>query len=232
MTNGAQRGEEIFGRAKAGCEMQQLLILGAGAFAQDVADMALEDRSFQLVAFVQDVDPERCKVTLSGRPVIYIDDVSRLADSCVGICAVGATARSTFVHAAAQRGLHFINLVHTSAQISSSSRLEPGALVSRGTIVAAHSVIGPHVIVNRGCLIGHHVTIAEFCTIAPGVNIAGGVTLGPACYVGMGAVILDKIRIGKGAVIGAGAVVTRHVPDCVEVMGIPARVVKEVNALT
>ena len=82
-------------------------------------------------------------------------------------------------------------------------------------------------IVNRGALIGHHTTIEDYVTLGPGANVAGGCGIGQGTFVGMGAVILDGIRIGAHAVVGAGAVVTRDVPDHVQVMGVPARVIKE-----
>jgi acetyltransferase-like isoleucine patch superfamily enzyme len=43
----------------------------------------------------------------------------------------------------------------------------------------------------------------------------------------MGAVVLDRITVGVHSVVGAGAVVTRDVPDHVQVIGVPARIVKE-----
>ena len=43
----------------------------------------------------------------------------------------------------------------------------------------------------------------------------------------IGAVIVDRIIGRTGSVVGAGAVVVRDVPAHVQVVGVPARVVKE-----
>ena len=42
-------------------------------------------------------------------------------------------------------------------------------------------------------------------------------------------VVLPGVTIGENSIIAAGAVVTKNIPDNVIAMGIPARVVKEIN---
>lgn len=43
----------------------------------------------------------------------------------------------------------------------------------------------------------------------------------------MGAVVIDRITVGSCSIVGAGAVVTKDVPDHAQVVGVPARIVKE-----
>ena len=50
-----------------------------------------------------------------------------------------------------------------------------------------------------------------------------------ACRVGGGAVLTPGVEIGEEAFVAAGAVVTRDVPARAVVMGVPARVVREVG---
>ena len=51
---------------------------------------------------------------------------------------------------------------------------------------------------------------------------------GARCRIGAGAVLLPGVEVGEEAFVAAGAVVTRDVPARAVVMGVPARVVREV----
>jgi acetyltransferase-like isoleucine patch superfamily enzyme len=55
-----------------------------------------------------------------------------------------------------------------------------------------------------------------------------GARLRRACRVGGGAVLCPGVEVGEEAFVAAGAVVTRDVPARAVVMGVPARVVREV----
>lgn len=55
-----------------------------------------------------------------------------------------------------------------------------------------------------------------------------GPTIGNYVTVGAAANILPGVNIGENAMVGAGAVVTKDVPSNKVVMGMPARVVRDV----
>jgi sugar O-acyltransferase (sialic acid O-acetyltransferase NeuD family) len=205
----------------------RLLILGTRTFAEEVADLATMIPGVEVAGFVENMDPQRCRQPLEGLPVYWIDDIGPLAGNHRAVCALSTTFRSRYVEQAAQKGLAFATLIHPSAIVSKQSVVGEGSILSVATVVGSHTVLGSHVIVNRGALIGHHTTIGRYCSIQPGANVAGACSIGEATYVGMGAIILDHITVGCHSVVAAGSVVTRDVPDHTQVMGIPARVVKE-----
>ena len=206
---------------------KNLLILGAGLFAEEIADMVSEIEGFNLTAFVEGIDRDRCQTAVSGYPVIWVEDLGSHAGDAYGVCAVGSPKRKQFVRRAAELGLRFTSVVHPTAHISLSSAIGSGTIVCPGCVVASHTTIGDNVIFNRGVLIGHHVTIGGFTTVSPGANVAGNVDIGEGAYIGMGANILDGITVGRHAVVGAGSVVTKDVPDSVQVVGVPAKIVKQ-----
>jgi acetyltransferase EpsM len=210
-------------------DKKKIAILGASVFAEEVADIVTQIADCEVVGFVEGIDRAKCKETLLGLPVIWIEDVGQLQNGCQGICAVGSTKRKHFIQQAIDAGLTFTSAVHPSAQMSNTSTLGEGAIVSPGVIIAAYTAIESHVIVNRGAMIGHHTKIGSYVTISPGANIAGRVKIGDCCYIGMGAVIVDGITIGNNSIVGAGSVVTKDVPSNVQVLGSPARISKELK---
>ena len=57
-----------------------------------------------------------------------------------------------------------------------------------------------------------------------------GIVVEDGAWIGAGAILLDGVTVGKRAVVGAGAVVTRDVPARTLVVGVPARVVRRLDA--
>jgi acetyltransferase EpsM len=206
---------------------QRLIILGTRAFAEEVADLVAECDEYELVAFGENWERERCSSVLLGHPILWVEDLPPLAKTHLVVCAIGTTHRSKFVKAVEAMGFNFATIRHPTARVSRTSAVGPGSILSVNVVIAAHAILGSHVIVNRGSLIGHHTTIADYVTISPGANIAGRVNIGEGGYVGIGATILDDIRVGRHAVVGAGSVVTKDVPENVQVLGVPARITKE-----
>lgn len=204
---------------------QPLLILGTRTFAAEIADVASES-GFQVAGFVENMDRARCADTLDELPIHWIDDVGEYVSTHLAVCGLGTTHRSRFTDQAEAHGLGFATVIHPSARIARSGVVEEGSIVSVAAVVAAHTRIGRHVLINRGSLIGHHTEVGDYVSIQSGANVAGSCTIGEATYIGMSAVVLDHIAIGSHSVVGAGAVVTEDVPDNVQVVGVPARIVK------
>lgn len=194
--------------------------------ALELTDLVSEIPGYRLAGFVENQKLDRCNEQIEGLPVYWIEDIDPLAQTHWGICGISTTHRTTFIDQVRAKQVPFATLVHPAARVSSRSSLADGVIISPGVIVASYTLIGQFVFINRGALIGHHTRIGDFVTIQPGANVAGACDIGEGSYIGMGAVVIDRVRIGAHSVVGAGAVVTQDVPDHVQVVGVPARIVK------
>lgn len=205
---------------------QRILILGTRTLAEELADVISEIPGCKVAGFVENMDPEICKQPLAGMPVYWVDDIAEMRETHLCVCGLATTQRRKYVEQVRGLGMRFATLVHPTARVSGRAVLGEGCIVSPFAMVSSNTVLGAQVFVNRGVLVGHHTRIEDYVTLQPGANIAGMVTIGEGTYIGMSAVVIDKVTVGRDCVVGAGAVVVRNLPDAVQAVGVPARVVK------
>ncbi len=205
--------------------MSRLLVLGTGSLAVEIADVASES-GFEIAGFVENLDREKCAEPLEGLPVHWVDAVAGLAEEHVAVCGLATSRRSEYVAQVAALGLQFATVIHPTARVSSRSEIGVGTIVSAGVVVGARSTVGAHVLLNRGVLVGHHTTIGDFATLQPGANVAGLCSIAERAFLGMGAIVIDRRLIGTEAIVGAGALVVEDVPANVQVVGVPAHVMR------
>jgi sugar O-acyltransferase (sialic acid O-acetyltransferase NeuD family) len=118
----------------------------------------------------------------------------------------------------------FGKVIHPSAIISSSAKVNEGSVVMAGGIIQAETVVGKHAIINTSASVDHDCFIGDFVHVAPGVVLCGDVRIGEGSLIGAGSVILPGVSVGKWAVVGAGSVVTTNVPDFAIALGVPSKV--------
>ncbi len=133
--------------------------------------------------------------------------------------------------------IHDDTWVAPDANLIGKVVMEAGSSVWFGcTIRADHEEIrvGEGSNVQEDCVMhvdaGYPLTIGKDCTIGHKVMLHG-CEIGDNTLVGMGAMILNGAKIGKNCLIGAGALVTenKEIPDNSLVMGVPGKVVREVD---
>ena len=133
--------------------------------------------------------------------------------------------------------LHEDTWVAADANLIGKVVMLAGASVWFGsTIRADHEVItigeGTNVQENTVMHIdkGFPLTIGTNCTIGHKVMLHG-CTIGDNTLIGMGATVLNGASIGKNCLIGAGALVTegKEIPDGSLVMGVPGKVVRQLD---
>jgi acetyltransferase-like isoleucine patch superfamily enzyme len=136
-------------------------------------------------------------------------------------------------------------LVGDNAGVRERCRIGDNVVVGRGVTVENDTEIGSRTKIQSGAYVTAYVLIEEDCFIAPMVvttndNFMGrtearfkslkGCTVRRGARVGGGSHILPGVEIGEEAFVATGSVVTRDVPPGKLVMGVPAKVVRDVPA--
>jgi acetyltransferase-like isoleucine patch superfamily enzyme len=145
-------------------------------------------------------------------------------------------------------------VIHGGVRIGPGARVGDHAQIRDGAVIGAGSTVGSYVCVDPGVVVGERVSIQTRCYVTGGTRIEDDVFVGPgvtltndnsmnrhgpefefegpllrrACRVGGGAVLTPGVEVGEEGFVAAGALVTRDVPPRGVVLGVPARVVRDV----
>lgn len=146
-------------------------------------------------------------------------------------------------------------IIYTGTEIGHNTLIGDNCSIREKCKIGSYCIISRLVSVNYETIIGDHTKIMDNSHITGNMIIGNNVfisvlvsttndnsmgrdedaidhLIGPVIEdyvtIGAGANILPSVRIGENAIVGAGAVVTKDVPSNKVVMGVPAKIVREV----
>lgn len=209
---------------------RKLIVIGGGEHACVVIDAAKSRPDLFTVLGVVDADPVPKAVRQLKIPRLGGDQsaLARASDrdtvfilGFAGLHSRPSALRLTKLYEA--RGARFAVVVHASAVVSPTARLQPGVFVAARAVIQTGARLSRHAVVNTGSIVEHDVVLGAFAHLAPGSITGGGARIGARAFVGLGASIRDHVEVGSDAVVGMGATVVGDVPKGARVIGTPAR---------
>ena len=203
-----------------------MLLLGAGGFARETAELLRDSDSHELLGLLDD-DP-RCIGAAAGGSVVLgpLDIATVRRDAHLVACMGKPAARGAVVSRLGAPDSRYATLVHPSGSVARSVSVGVGTVIHAGVVCTADAQIGRHVAVMPQVVITHDDVVGDLVTLAAGVRLAGSVVVEAGAYVGAGALVREGVRIGAGAVVGMGAVVVADVPAGETWVGNPARPIR------
>jgi sugar O-acyltransferase (sialic acid O-acetyltransferase NeuD family) len=189
------------------------------------------DNEWMVAGFLNDFE----KGTISGYPVLGgTDEVSKFLKEdyyfMYSIHMIGRNVKSEEVFLRMNIPVdRFATIIHKSAFVAGSVKLEPGVFIMANSYVGPMTRIGQCSLIMANALIGHHTTIGPLCHFSLGSITGSYITIGKAADVAMGARVLENRKIGNYAVAGANALITKDIPDYEIHVGSPAKFLKKVQ---
>jgi acetyltransferase-like isoleucine patch superfamily enzyme len=135
-------------------------------------------------------------------------------------------------------------LIGDNASVRENVTIGERCILGRAATVNYHAQIGDRTKImdlthiTGNCIVGNDVFISV-CVGTTNDNAIGklayddsrvqGPRIGDKAAIGAGANLLPNVEIGEGAVVGASALVTKNVLERKLVMGVPAKVVRDVE---
>ncbi len=204
--------------------MRELIILGAGPHAAEMADIVAAVNScsprWRLRGFLSATAGAATGSPageLNGYPVL-----GTLAD--LPAYPAAEVLLEYGVRLPAGAGNPVQSLVAPSAFVSRSARLGAGSVVYPHCFVGARAVLGERAFLLAGAIINHDVHLDSDVTVCSGATLAGGVRVERGAYLGQRCTVRQDLCVGADSLVGMGSVVTADVPPRAVVAGNPARV--------
>ncbi len=212
----------------ADADLVGLVIIGAGGFGREVADVAQAREgataSMRLLGFVDDGTPDDTLLRRQGVPLLGTTaELARWSTSRFVVAIADPAVRRRLDAVALAAGLEPASLLHPTAVLGSDLRLGPGLIMAAHTSITTNVDVGRHVHMDRNVTVGHDSTLGDYVTLHPGATLSGNVTVGDGATIGSNAVVLPGVSLGAGVTVGAGAAVLSDVGDGETVAGVPAR---------
>lgn len=216
--------------------MKDLVVIGAGNFGREVAqmisDINADKKTWNLLGFI-DETPEKHGTVINNILVLGNFDwfEKNAGGNISAVFAIGNThdkfklIKKSFLYP-----INYPNLIHPSVKLNKFIQMGYGDIICCNSFISVNTSIGNFVTINPGCGIGHDAVIEDYATLYWSITLAGNVRICKGCEIGSKAVVIPKKEIGKWSVIGAGTVVIKDLPEKCTAVGVPAKIIKYLDA--
>jgi sugar O-acyltransferase (sialic acid O-acetyltransferase NeuD family) len=193
---------------------QNLLIVGAGEFADIAYEYFTVDSDYTVVGFAVDREfltvPEKF-----GLPVVALDEAVQVFDPADTDAHVAVTAtklnrvRRDLIEKARVQGYSLANFISPRAMVWRTANLGDNVFIFENNVVQHGVQIGDGCVLWSGNHIGHQTRIGAHCFLSSHVVVSGYCDIGERCFIGVNASFADNVSLAEDCFVGMAAIVNK-----------------------
>lgn len=213
-----------------------MLIVGANGFAKEVLEVLHQLNQLDNLVFYDDLNNNLHRKLFNKFEILKnIDEAATYFKSVDNRFTIGIgnpILRKKLADKFTEVGGIFTSTISPLAIIGSYDiEIGIGSNILQGAIFSSSVKSGKGCIFYYNSIITHECIIGDYVEISPSANLLGRSFVGSFSKIGSNSTILPDVKIGENVIVGAGAVVTKNVPDNTMVVGVPAKVIKQLQPL-
>jgi acetyltransferase EpsM len=196
----------------------KVIIYGGGGLSKMIIETVRALSVYQIVGIIDDnMEPGKMIIgspVLGGAeimPDLYQQGIRTAVNSVGGIG--NYKIRLNVFQQLANAGFICPAIVHPTAHIDPSARLEAGVLVLAQSYVSGSAVVGMGTLINNSVVISHDCILGVCTNFSPGAMIAGDAVIGDFTQIGMNATVNIGVKVGRECLIGNGATIKANIQD-------------------
>lgn len=196
--------------------MTDLLIIGAGEFADIAYQYFTVDTDYNVVGFAVEEaylsDTER-----HGLPVVALEHAEAQFDPADLHAFVAITntqhnrLRARLMEVARGKGYSLASFVSPHAFVWRTAKIGENVFIFENNVIQHGVDIADGCILWSGNHIGHQTKIGACCFLSSHVVISGYCDIGARCFLGVNATLADHVTIAEDSLVGLGSVVTKSI---------------------
>lgn len=192
----------------------QLVLVGAGEFADIAHEYFSEDSQFEVVGFAV----ERAYIVGKehrGLPVVALEEIEAHfpQDSVQVHVAITNTklnrVRERLVGIVRSKGYKLANYISSRAFVWRTAELGENVFIFENNVVQHGVRIGDGVVLWSGNHVGHQTRIGDFTFVSSHVVISGYCQIGQRCFLGVNSTFADSVSIGDDCFVALASVVNK-----------------------
>ena len=143
-----------------------------------------------------------------------LEDIPNYEEYCYFVSIGDVGYRKLWFDRIRNRRLSIINIIDSSAIISSGVKMGIGNFVGKMAVINADAEIGNNNVINTKALIEHECKVGDHNHLSTNSVINGNVIVGNSVFLGSSSVCNGQLKIGSNAIIGSGSVIIKDVGEC------------------